>query len=67
LRLIWTLVLLAGLEGWSRFLGWYDYAIKKDRYVVWDMAWSQKSDVDAERREADEREDLRPTALARKT
>jgi cellulose synthase/poly-beta-1,6-N-acetylglucosamine synthase-like glycosyltransferase len=67
LRLIWTLVLLAGLEGWSRFLGWYDFAIKKDRHVVWDIAWSQKSDVDAERQDSDEREDLRPTALARKT
>jgi cellulose synthase/poly-beta-1,6-N-acetylglucosamine synthase-like glycosyltransferase len=67
IRLIGTLLLLAGLEGWSRFLGWYDFAIKKDRHVVWDMAWSQKSDVDAERQEADAVEDLRPTALARKT
>jgi cellulose synthase/poly-beta-1,6-N-acetylglucosamine synthase-like glycosyltransferase len=67
LRLIWTLFLLAGLEGWSRLLGWYDFAIKKDRHVVWDMAWSQKSDVEEERAEADAREDLRSTALARKT
>ncbi len=49
LRLIWTLVLLAVLEGWSRLLGWYDFAIRKDRHVVWDMAWSQKADVGAER------------------
>jgi cellulose synthase/poly-beta-1,6-N-acetylglucosamine synthase-like glycosyltransferase len=67
LRLIWTLFLLAGLEGWSRLLGWYDFAIKKDRHVVWDMAWSQKADIEAEREEADALEDLRPTALARKT
>jgi cellulose synthase/poly-beta-1,6-N-acetylglucosamine synthase-like glycosyltransferase len=66
-RLIWTLVLLGVLEGWARALGWYDFAIKKDRHVIWDMAWSQKSDVGAERQEADDREDLRPTALARKT
>ena len=66
-RLISTLVLLGVLEGWSRVLGWYDFAIKKDRHVVWDMAWSQKSDVDAERQEADAHEDVRPTALARKT
>jgi len=58
---------LGVLEGWSRLLGWYDFAIKKDRHVVWDMAWSQKSDVDAERREADAHEDVRPSALARKT
>jgi cellulose synthase/poly-beta-1,6-N-acetylglucosamine synthase-like glycosyltransferase len=67
LRLIWTLFLLAALESWSRLLGWYDFAIKKDRHVVWDMAWSQKADVEVEREEADAREDLRPTALARKT
>ncbi len=66
-RLIYTLLLLGVLEGWARLLGWYDFAIKKDRHVVWDMAWSQKSDVDAERQEADAHEDVRPTALARKT
>ncbi len=67
IRLIYTLMLLGVLEGWARLLGWYDFAIKKDRHVVWDMAWSQKSDVDAERREADAHEDVRPSALARKT
>jgi len=67
IRLIWTLFLLAALEGWSRVLGWYDFAIKKDRHVVWDMAWSQKADVEAEREATDAGDDLRPTALARKT
>ncbi len=63
-RLVWTLVLLAVLELWSRLLGWYDYAIKKDRHVVWDMAWSQKADIEAERAEQAAKDDLRPTAVA---
>ena len=62
IRLVWTLVLLAVLEIWSRLLGWYDFAIKKDRHVVWDMAWSQKADVEAERAEQAAKDDLRPTA-----
>ncbi len=45
IRLLYTLVLLAGLEGWARFLGWYDYMVKRDRHVVWDMAYTQKADV----------------------
>jgi hypothetical protein len=49
-RLLWVLFLLAILEGWSRLLGWYDFAIKRDRHVVWDMAWSQKQDVQDVRR-----------------
>ena len=44
-RLLWVLFLLAVLEGWSRLLGWYDFAIKRDRHVVWDMAWTQKQNV----------------------
>jgi hypothetical protein len=48
--LLWVLVLLAVLEAWSRILGWYDFAIKRDRHVVWDMAWSQKQDVQQARR-----------------
>lgn len=44
-RLVWVLFLLAFLEGWSRLLGWYDFAIKRDRHVVWDMAWTQKQNV----------------------
>jgi len=44
-RLLGMLAALALLEGWSRLLGWYDYAIKKDRHMVWDMAYTQKADV----------------------
>ena len=40
-----VLFLLAFIEGSSRLLGWYDFAIKRDRHVVWDMAWSQKQNV----------------------
>lgn len=65
-RLVWTLFLLAVLEIWARLLGWYDFAIKKDRHVVWDMAWSQKADVEAERAHAAQSDDLRPTAIAHK-
>jgi cellulose synthase/poly-beta-1,6-N-acetylglucosamine synthase-like glycosyltransferase len=64
IRLVWTLVLLAVLEIWSRLLGWYDFAIKKDRHVVWDMAWSQKTDIEAERADNAAKDDLRPTAVA---
>ncbi|MCX7670442.1 MAG: glycosyltransferase [Anaerolineae bacterium] len=67
IRLMWALFLLAVLEGWSRLLGWYDFAIKKERHVVWDMAWTQKTNVEAERTNAAEGEDLRPTALIHKT
>ncbi|BAL98590.1 MULTISPECIES: glycosyltransferase [Caldilinea] len=45
LQLIWVLFLLATLEGISRALGWYDFAIKRERHVVWNMAWTQKQDV----------------------
>jgi cellulose synthase/poly-beta-1,6-N-acetylglucosamine synthase-like glycosyltransferase len=45
LQLLWVLFLLAVLEGWSRLLGWYDFAIKRDRHVVWNMAWTQKQNV----------------------
>jgi cellulose synthase/poly-beta-1,6-N-acetylglucosamine synthase-like glycosyltransferase len=65
-RLVGMLGLLAVLEVWARFLGWYDFAIKKDRHVVWDMAWSQKTDVEAELERTDGEDDRRPTALARK-
>jgi len=66
IRLVWTLVLLAVLEVWSRVLGWYDFAIKKDRHVVWDMAWSQKTDVEAERAQTAAADDVRPAAIVRK-
>jgi cellulose synthase/poly-beta-1,6-N-acetylglucosamine synthase-like glycosyltransferase len=66
LQLIGTLILLAVLEAWSRLLGWYDFAIKKERHVVWDMAWSQKADVQAEYIQTGAKDELRPTVLARK-
>lgn len=44
-RLVWVLALLAGIELYSRVMGWYDFAVKRDRHVVWDMAWSQKQNV----------------------
>lgn len=50
IQLLWVLFLLAVLEGWSRVLGWYDFAIKRDRHVVWNMAWTQKQDVQSIRR-----------------
>lgn len=65
-RLVGTLFLLAILEIWSRLLGWYDFAVKRDRHVVWDMAWSQKADVEAARQQAEEGDDRQPAALARK-
>ena len=63
IRLVYVLMLLAVLELWARLLGWYDFAIKKDRHVVWDMAWSQKADVDTERQHTAEGDDLRPAAM----
>ncbi len=53
-RLLWVLFLLATLEGWSRVLGWYDFAVKRDRHVVWNMAWTQKQNVQDIRREGEE-------------
>ena len=44
-RLVWVIFLLAFIEGMSRVLGWYDFAIKRDRHVVWNMAWTQKQNV----------------------
>jgi cellulose synthase/poly-beta-1,6-N-acetylglucosamine synthase-like glycosyltransferase len=49
IQLLWVLFLLAVLEGWSRVLGWYDFAVKRDRHVVWDMAWTQKQNVESVR------------------
>jgi biofilm PGA synthesis N-glycosyltransferase PgaC len=50
IQLVWVLFLLGVLEGWSRLLGWYDFAIKRDRHVTWQMAWTQKQDVQGLRR-----------------
>ena len=53
IRLVWVLFLLAVIEAWSRVLGWYDFAIRRDRHVVWNMAWTQKQDVQRIRRNGD--------------
>lgn len=63
IRLLYTLGLLAILEGWSRLLGWYDFAIKRERHVVWDMAYSQKQNVQELRREETQAQE-HPIALA---
>jgi len=42
LRLIWTLVALAGVEALARVLGMYDYYIKGNKHVVCDIAWTTK-------------------------
>ncbi len=66
IQFLWVLTLLAVLEGYSRLLGWYDFAIRGERHVVWDMAWSQKQNVQAEKeRETQKPKDTVPTALAR--
>jgi len=49
IRLLGVLGALALLEGWARLLGWYDFAIKKERHMVWDMAYTQKADVRQQR------------------
>lgn len=48
-RLAWVVFLLGLIEFWSRILGWYDFAVKRNRHVVWDMAWSQKQNVNSEK------------------
>jgi poly-beta-1,6-N-acetyl-D-glucosamine synthase len=42
LRLIFTLVWLAVVEGFARLLGSYDYYIKGRKHEVWDIAWTTK-------------------------
>lgn len=49
-RLLWVLFLLATIEAYSRVLGWYDFAFTKNRHVKWNMAWSQKQNVQHIRR-----------------
>lgn len=43
IRLITLLGVLAGVEAISRLLGAYDYYIKGEKHVVWDMAWTTKN------------------------
>ena len=42
IRLIWILFALATIEAISRALGWWDYRVRKQKHVVWDIAWSTK-------------------------
>jgi len=63
-RLLGVLAILALLEGWSRLLGWYDFAIRKERHTVWDMAYTQKADVRRRREEAQAQIDDQPAAAA---
>lgn len=41
-RLVWILIVLAFIEGYSRMLGWWDYKVHKRTHVVWDIAWTTK-------------------------
>jgi biofilm PGA synthesis N-glycosyltransferase PgaC len=41
-RLIWILFALASVEAVSRVLGWWDYRVRKQKHVVWDIAWTTK-------------------------
>ena len=43
IRLLGLLGVLAGVELISRLLGSYDYYIKGDKHIVWDMAWTTKN------------------------
>jgi cellulose synthase/poly-beta-1,6-N-acetylglucosamine synthase-like glycosyltransferase len=54
LRLLYVLTALAAIEIYSRALGSYDYYIKGDKHVVWDMAWTTK-EVDEGRVQATEK------------
>ena len=56
--------MLAILEGWSRLLGWYDFAIRKDRHMVWDMAYTQKGDVRQHREQGEAQKDGQPAAAS---
>ncbi len=53
-RLIYVFAALAGIEAFSRILGSFDYYVKRDKHVVWDMAWTTK-EVDQARVEAAEK------------
>lgn len=43
MRLISTLVALAGIEGVARLLGTYDYYLRGRKHQVWDIAWTTKN------------------------
>lgn len=57
LRLLYVLTALAAIELGSRILGSYDYYVKGDKHVVWDMAWTTK-EVDRDKAQA-EKQSLR--------
>jgi cellulose synthase/poly-beta-1,6-N-acetylglucosamine synthase-like glycosyltransferase len=52
-RLLYVLTTLAAIEIYSRILGSYDYYVKGEKHVVWDMAWTTK-EVDEARVKATE-------------
>lgn len=58
-RLLYVLTALASIELYSRALGSYDYYIRRDKQVVWDMAWTTK-EVDQSRVDAAEKS-LKPS------
>ena len=53
-RLLYILTALAAIEIYSRVLGSYDYYVKGDKHVVWDMAWTTK-EVDEAKVQATEK------------
>lgn len=55
LRLLYVLTALAAIEVYSRILGSYDYYIKRDKHVVWDVAWTTK-EVDKSKVETQKKE-----------
>lgn len=60
LRLIFTLFSLALVEALARVLGTYDYYIKGDKQVVWDIAWTTKKVENGEKSEVgDQRSEVR--------
>lgn len=52
-RLLYVLAALASIEVYSRVLGAWDYYVRHEKHVVWDMAWSTKK-VDVATGESDE-------------
>lgn len=46
LQLIYTLIAIAVVEAFARLLGAFDYYVRGDKHVIWDIAWTTKH-VDA--------------------
>jgi hypothetical protein len=53
-RVLYVLAALAMIELVSRGLGAYDFYVRKDNHVVWDMAWTTKRVDTGEDREVTE-------------